>query len=347
MRLKFTISIFAMMFGFGLPSKMNAQIKVVKDYSNNYSPNIGTFQGILFRESGFSGMYPIPNTNGTEFWIVSDRGVNIDAANANLSGCRPTYDKMYAFPNYAPKLHRVRVKGDSVQILQTISIKRPNGTGATGIINPTGFGSTSAEVASTDTVMNCANFNLKTAAKDIWGIDAEGVVIDRYGNFWICEEGGPTIWVINASGIVLKRYTPYANLVGAQAQDIQIDTCFKYRKNNRGFEGISIAPNGKIYAIIQSPILYPSSSVGNATRVHRILEIDPSTNATRMLVYLNDGVIGSSGSNQIRLQDWKIGDMAAVNDSTFLVLEAAARGTTDIKRLYSINISKATNVTSG
>lgn len=346
MRLKFTISIFAMMIGLGLPSKMNAQIKLVKDYSNNYSANIGTFQGIMFRESGFSGMYPIPNTNGTEFWIVSDRGVNVDAANANLSGCRPTYDKIYAFPNYAPKLHRVRVKGDSVQIIQTISIKRPNGTGATGIINPTGFGSTSAEVPSTDTVMNCSNFNLKTVAKDIWGIDAEGITIDKYGNFWICEEGGPTIWVINASGVVLKRYTPYANLPGAQAQDVMIDSCFKYRKNNRGFEGISIAPNGKIYAIIQSPLLYPTKTVGEGTRIHRILEIDPATNAQRMFVYLNDGVIGTGG-NQIRLRDWKLGDMAAINDSTFLVLEAALRGTTDIKRMYTINLNKATAVNSG
>lgn len=346
MKLKITISIIALLVGLGLPVKSKAQIKLIKDYSNKYSANIGTFHGITYRESGFSGMYPIPNTNGTEFWIVSDRGVNIDGANANPSTCRPTYDKIYAFPNYAPKLHRVRVMGDSVQILQTIPIKRPNGTGATGLINPTGFGSTALEVPSTDTVMNCANFSLKTVAKDVWGIDAEGVVIDKDGNFWICEEGGPSIWVINASGVVQKRFSPYANLAGAQPQDIMIDSCFKYRKNNRGFEGIAIAPNGKIYAIIQSPILYPSKSVGEATKIHRILEINPLNNATKMYVYLNDGVIGS-GSDQIRLRDWKIGDMAAINDSTFLVLEAAKRGTTDIRNVYHININGASTVHSG
>lgn len=336
----------AVVLGFGLPMTSKAQIKVLQDYSNQYSATIGTFQGITFRESGFSGMYPVPGTNGTEFWIVSDRGVNVDAASANTASCRPTYDKIYAFPNYAPKLHRVRVKGDSVQIIQTISIKRPNGTPATGLINPTGFGSTATEVPSTDTVMNCANFNLKTVAKDIWGIDAEGVVIDRNGNFWICEEGGPSIWVISPNGVVIKRFSPYANLVGAQTQDVMIDSCFKYRKNNRGFEGIAIAPNGKVYAIIQSPILYPDKTTGESSRVHRILEIDPATNANRMFVYLNDGIIGS-GSNQIRLRDWKIGDMAAINDSTFLVLEAALRGTTDIKRMYTININQATVVNSG
>ncbi len=327
--------------------KADAQIVQLQDYSNKYSAPIGTFQGINYRESGFSGMFMIPGTNGKEFWIVSDRGVNVDAANANPSTCRPTYDKIYGFPNYAPKIHRVRVMGDSVQILQTITIKRPNGTGATGIINPTGFGSTAAEVASTDTVMNCANFATKTVAKDIWGVDAEGLAVDKNGNFWICEEGGPTIWVLNPQGVVIKRYTPYANLVGAQVQDIMIDSCFKYRKNNRGFEGIAITPNGKVYAIIQSPILYPNKTIGEGTRVHRILEIDPVTNATKMYAYLNDGIIGASGSNQIRLRDWKIGDMAAINDSTFLVLEAALRGTTDVKKMYTININGATVVTSG
>lgn len=328
-------------------SESSAQITMLQDYKNNSSAQIGTFQGINFREGGFSTLYPIPGTNGKEFWTCSDRGVNIDCASANPSGCTPTYDKMFVFPTYAPKIHRIRINGDSVQILRTITMKRPGGTNATGIMNPTGFGSTATEVASTDTVLNCANFNAKTAAKDIWAIDPEGLVVDKEGNFWISEENGPTIWKLNPNGVVVKRYSPYANLVGAQTQDVQIDTVFKYRKNNRGFESIAIAPNGKIYAIIQSPLLNPSTSVGENTRIHRILEIDPATNQQRMLVYLNDGIIGASGANQIRLRDWKIGDMAAINDSTFLVIEAALRGTTDIKRIYKININNATAVNSG
>jgi hypothetical protein len=131
-----------------------AQISVLKDYQNTSSPTIGTFMGVSFREGGFSGMYPIPNTNGTEFWVLSDRGVNVDCANANLSTCRPTYDKMYAFPTFAPKIYRIRLKGTSVEILKIITIKRPNGTGTTGLINPTGFGSTATEVPSIDTVLD-------------------------------------------------------------------------------------------------------------------------------------------------------------------------------------------------
>ncbi len=328
-------------------SNVNAQISLLKDYTHKDPAPIGTFQGIDFKEGGFSSLYPIAGTNGKEYWTISDRGVNIDAANANVSGCKPTYDKIYAFPTYAPKIHRIRVEGTNIKVLQTITMKRPNGTGATGLINPTGFGSTSAELASTDTVQNCANFNTKTAAKDVWGIDSEGLVVDKEGNFWIAEEGGPTIWKLNKNGVVVKRYTPYANVPGAEKEEIAIDTVYKYRKNNRGFEGLAMTPNGKLYAIIQSPILYPTKTIGESSRIHRILEIDPKTDQMRMLAYVNDGIIGASGANQIRLRDWKIGDMAAINDNEFLVIEQALRGTTDRKFVYKINISKATPVNSG
>ncbi|MEK0420475.1 MAG: putative phytase, partial [Bacteroidota bacterium] len=326
---------------------LKSQITLLKDYSNKTSPRIGIHQGVTFRESGFSGMTSIPNTNGREFWIVSDRGVNIDCDVANPTACRPTYNKMYPFPAYAPKIHRVRVMGDSVQILQTIAIKNPSGATVTGIINPTGFGSTALEQASTDTVQNCANFSKKIAVKDIWGIDSEGILVDAEGNFWICEEGGPTIWKVASNGVVIRRYTPYAGLPGSQVQDFPIDTCFKYRKNNRGFESITQTPNGRIYALIQSPLLYPTSTVGEGTRIHRMIEINPITNEYRMFAYLNDGIIGAAGSNQIRLRDWKLGDMAAINDTAFLVIEAAARGTSDIRRIYQINLNGATVVNSG
>jgi hypothetical protein len=335
--------------GLGMLSSVSsqAQITLQKDYTNRSSAAIGTFQGINFREAGFSTLFPIPGTKGKEFWTCSDRGVNIDDASANPAGCKPTYDKMFVFPGYAPKIHRVRIQGDSIQIIRTITMKRPDGTTASGVLNPVGFGSTSAELASTDTVMDCSRFNTKIAAKDIWAIDPEGLVVDKEGNFWISEENGPTIWKLNQNGVVIKRFTPYANLAGAQPQDSQIDTVFKYRKNNRGFESLAIAPNGKIYSLIQSPLLYPTKAVGENTQVHRLIEIDPATNTMRVMVYMNEGVIGASGPNQIRLSDWKTGDMAAINDSTFLVIESALRGTTDIKKIYKININGATAITSG
>lgn len=328
-----------------MKNNLQAQVVLEANYPNNASTTIGVYQGITFREGGFSGLNYIPNTDGKEFWTVSDRGVNIDGASANLATCRPTYDKIYAFPTYAPKIHRLKIEGGELKILETISIKRPNGTDATGILNPAGFGSTVAELVSTDTVKDCTNFTAKTTAKDIWGIDSEGIDVDKNGNFWVCEEQGATVWKLNRSGVVLNRYTPFGNLAGKQTQDIAIDTCFKFRVNNRGFEGITIAPNGKVYAMIQSPMSYPVAL--GKSQIHRLLEIDPVTNTSKMYAYVNDGYIGADSTNFIRPNDQKIGDLKAINDTTFLVIEQAARGGQDIKRIYRFNITGATVVQSG
>jgi hypothetical protein len=319
-----------------------AQVTLTKNYQLENAPVIGIFQGVTFKEGGFSGLFPIVGTEGKEFWTCSDRGVNVDAAKANPENCRPTHDKIFPFPTYSPKIHHIKIEGDKIQILQTISVKRPNGKPATGIINPTGLGSISDEFVLSDTVQDCANLQSKIIAKDTFGLDPEGIIVDKNGNFWLCEEGGASIWKLNSQGVLIKRYTPYANMPGVQAEDLQLDTAFKYRKTNRGFEGIAITPSGKIYAIIQSPLLYPTKAIGESSRIHRIIEIDPVTNKQRMFAYLNDGIV-----NQIKLKDWKIGDMAAINDSMFLVIEAASKGTTDVKRIYMININQATPIHSG
>lgn len=324
-----------------------AQITLKQDYKNFNSATIGTFQDIPFKEGGFSTLFPIPGTGGKEFWTCSDRGVNVDCAVANPDGCHPTYDKMFCFPDYAPKMHHIRLDGDSVQILSTITMKRPDGTGARGVLNPVGFGSTEAEKASTDTVTDCGDFDSRVAAKDQWALDPEGLVKDADGNFWVSEENGPTIWKMDATGKVMQRFTPYAGQDGAADIDMQIDTVFKYRKNNRGFESMAMTPNGKLYTIIQSPLLYPNKATGENTELHRMLEIDLATGDMRMLAYLNDGVIGEAGPDQVRMSDWKIGDLAAINDSTFLVIEAATRGASVKKNIYLININQATPIVSG
>lgn len=320
-----------------------SQVVSIDTFRIKQSVLIGNYQNIDFFEGGFSGITVVPGTNGTEFYINSDRGPNIDSKNA---ACTPTYDKMYPFPNYAPKIHRVKIQGDSILILNTLTIKKPDGNNASGIINPTGFGSTATEQPRKDTISNCANISSVILSKDIWGIDPEGIAIGRDNDFWLCEEGGATIWNLGNDGKVIARYSPYANLSGAQPEDIMIDSVFKYRKNNRGFEGITICPDGKVYAIIQSPILYPTKAIGEASYIHRIVEIDPGTGAQKMFAYLNPGVVGS-GSNQIKAKDWKIGDMAAVNDSTFLVLEQAVAGNNIQRKIYLININGATEVNSG
>lgn len=312
-------------------------------YTNQVSDEIGIFQNITFYEGGFSGLTYIPGTDGKEFYTHSDRGVNIDAKN---SLCTPTYDKIYAFPTYAPKIHRVKIENNEITIIETTTIKRPDGTTVTGLINPTGFGSTALEEARRDTISDCNNIASVLLSKDVWGMDPEGITIGANNNFWLCEEGGSSIWNLDMNGKVINRYSPFATQLGAEPEELAIDTVFKYRKNNRGFEGITIAPNGKVYAMIQSPILYPTKTIGEKSFVHRLLEIDPQTQQTTMYAYLNPGIDGVS-PDQIKAKDWKIGDLTAINDSTFLVIEQGIAGINIQHKIYEIKINKATPITSG
>jgi hypothetical protein len=170
---------------------------------------------------------------------------------------------------------------------------------------------------------------------DTWGIDSEGLTQDNKGNWWICDEYGTSIYQLDASFRVIRRFTPFP----VAAEDVQLDTLLGKRRPNRGLEGIAYTPNGKIYAIIQSPASNPNLTVGNNSRIHRLVELDPETGLTRTFVYVHDPVLG-----EIRSRDWKIGDLTAVNNEEFLVLEHAERNGWNAKNIYSISLSGATPV---
>jgi len=298
-------------------------IELVK-YELKNPPVIGKHNGVTIREGGISGMQYIPGSPN-EFYLISDRGPNAGANNANAG--KETI--LYPFPNYAPKIFRARAKGNSLQISKTLPLKKIDGTPANGIPNPLGFGN-SGEVAWVDT-------NKTPAAADQWGIDSESIAVDANGDFWIGDEYGPSIWRVDGkTGQMIKRYTPF----GAAEYEVAIDSVFAKRRPNRGFEGIASTPSGKIYAILQAPINNPDKTAGEASRLHRILEIDPQTNATRMFVYVHEDPTAN-----IKNKDWSVGDMTAVNDTEFLVIEHAHKNGENVKKIFRIDLSQATPIT--
>ncbi|TND08336.1 MAG: hypothetical protein FD123_2367 [Bacteroidetes bacterium] len=290
---------------------------------------IGNYQGNNLYEGGFSGLHCIPGTN-MEFYVNSDRGPNLDAgSHPNASGTT----LLFPFPNYAPKIHRIKLQNDSIRILNTMNMKRPGGSNQTGLPNPPGSGGT-GEVAWSDT-------NPTILSPDAWGTDPEGIVEGNQDDLYISEEYGATFARYNkTTGELINRYTPF----GVSANNIAIDTMFKKRVPNRGFEGVTFAPNGKVYAIVQSPLANPNTAASDASRLHRIIEYDMNTGTQKMYAYEHDAPIG--GSSGMRNKDWKIGDFVAINNTEFLVLEHGERNGFNFKNVYKINISAATPIVS-
>lgn len=289
---------------------------------------ITTYGSFDINEGGFSGMSVVPGETN-EFYVVGDRGPNADASSASAATGATLF---FPTPTYSPKIHRIRAEADTIAILETMTIKRPDSTNATGIPNPASTGGT-GEVAWSDTAGTTIN-------PDFYGIDSEGIIEGLENDFWMADEYGASVWnVSKEEGVLINRYWPFDSM----ANNLPIDTIFKYRRPNRGFEGVALTPNGKVYACIQSGMLNNSTTIGNTTRLLRILEIDPATGNTQMFGYQLEAGIG--GGTGIRTRDWKLGDLVAINNNEFLVIEHAERGGYNSKKVFKFDISNATPIT--
>nr|MBP6827571.1 choice-of-anchor I family protein [Saprospiraceae bacterium] len=305
------------------------QIDVDKTQTSEYSltkyafddtPAIGVY-GDTIQEGGISGlMY-----RDGSFRFISDRGPNADATSSPLANGATAL--VFPFPDYTPKVWQVKPENGALLVEGVDFLKRPDGTGVSGLPLPVGQGNT-GEVAWSDTLATVID-------NDKWGIDSEGLTEDNDGNFWVCEEYGTSIWKLDHNFKVLNRYTPFP----VETEDLPLDTLLGKRRANRGFEGIAYTPNGKIFVLLQSPANNPNSTVGNNSRVHRLVELDPATGQMRTFVYLHDAPLG-----QIRNSDWKIGDLVAVNNDEFLAIEHAERNGWNAKNIYRINLAGATPV---
>ncbi len=298
-----------------------------KMYTLKNPPFLGNYRGIEIREGSMgSGMCYIPGTD-KEFYMITDRGPNVDATENNKG--KPT--KLFPIPDYSPKIFRVKLEDDSIVILNTITIKSPDGKNVTGVPNPKGLGSTGEDAWSDQ-----KGTNIKP---DPWGIDCEGISLGFNNDFWVCEEYGTSVWNVDrTTGKVINRYWPFPS----SPNNISIDSVFSARRPNRGFEAIAVTPSGKVFALLQSPLYYPDSLSGRESRIHRILELDPKTNQTRMFTYIHEVTEPNTKD-----KDWQVGDMVSLNNNEFLVIEHAKLKSGFGNRIYKINIENATPVTSG
>lgn len=293
----------------------------------DYTPSIPIVDvnGQTLYEGGISGLHYIPGTD-REFYAVGDRGPNA-AASSHPNATGTTL--LFLAPDYAPKVTRFKAENGTWNIQSVEPLRRPDGSETTGLPLPPGAGST-GEIAWADTTPTVLD-------PDVWGMDSEGIVEDNEGNLWFCDEYGASVWKVNKTTLqVEKRYTPFPT----QAEDAALPAAIGKRRPNRGFEGVAYTPNGKVYAFIQSPADNPNTAAGNMGRIVRLVEIDPQTDAVRQFAYELNPQRG-----QIRTRDWKIGDLVAVNNTEFLLLEHAERNGWNEKFVYKIDLANATPLT--
>ena len=258
--------------------------------------------------------------NEPEFYALTDRGPNADSPNYK-DGDDVYPSKFFPSASFTPSIGILTLKDDTAVIDSAIKIKDESGNEISGLpIEPGKLGST-GEVA--------LDLNLNSLGYDNDGIDSEGIAIDKDGNIWISDEYGPFLMKLDAEGNILEKYEPGNGL----------PEVLKYRIANRGFEGLTITPSGKILVAVQSVLDIEGETKDNALFT-RIVEFDPETKESKMYAYpLNSEDYTSP-------KDAKIGDIYAVDDNTLLVIEQGKDRDKNMQNyIYTMDLSDATDIT--
>lgn len=136
-------------------------------------------------------------------------------------------------------------------------------------------------------------------------LDIESVREDRYGNLWFGEEFGPFLVKTDRTGKVLAREFPLAGVQAPQNPYLGAETATL--RGSNGFEGMGMNTAGtKLYPLLEGPLV-------------------ADTNQKRLLINEFDvkaeAYTGRQWAYRLDALGTNIGDMTAVNDSEFLVIE--------------------------
>lgn len=316
---------------------------------------------------GFSGLYYDPTestVNKYVFYAVPDRGPNDDTFGRNaVTPAAPQDLRPFKLPGYQGRMVKFTLNRQTgaVNLNEQILLYRQDGvTPISGKGNIPGFDEVpvtytdpATPYANVDFTDNGSGEELHQLPYDEFGGDFEGILRDKDGNFWMCDEYRPALYKFRPDGILIERYVPEGtSLLGTTPQPEgtygaeTLPAVYSSRRANRGFEAIAYDPDAHVvYAFIQSPLENPDNSVRNNTDVIRILGVDAGSGTpVEEYVYLLERN-QYSGLATSRVD--KIGDAVFAGGGKFLVLErdSEAPGVSEGKKyIFEISLAGATNV---
>jgi hypothetical protein len=274
-----------------------------------------------------SDMWHGLNDPPNEFWLVPDRGPN---GQGMVGGERR---RTFPMPEFSPVILRVQMRGGSIEVLQSMPILTQTGKPVTGLPNTDGRD----EVPYDYSAQTKLHYNPN-------GLDIEGLVRTSAGDFWLCEEYSPSIVRVDPTGKVLKRYIPEGLTLDGVDYPVApvLPAIYAQRKINRGFEGMTISADEKmLYLILQSPLYNPNKKTGDTSRHTRMLVFDiVSEKPVAEYVYRFDAIKDFAADPKLGPEEMKLSAVALVNPTTLLIVER----TDTMAKLYSVDISKATNI---
>lgn len=276
------------------------------EHTMGFSPGLGS--SITLKQ--------VSDNGHIQLYSICDRGPNqtINAPRNQNSTI------VFPIPTFSPFIGIINIIPEKSAILTEIITLKTNNEAMTGL-PPT------ITIDKGENISIPTDFNFKPLPMDLNGIDPESLDIDEEGNFWFGDEYGPRILKADSSGKILEILTP----------GHELPAILKNGLANRGFEALAVAPNNKIYAVMES-ILDVNGKTKNSANFIRMIEIDPLTHQTRTFAYPFDQNTYRSNS------DVKIGDLAAIDDTHFLLVEQGLTKSGMRNIIYIIDIADAIDI---
>ena len=318
---------------------------------------------------GFSGLYFDPLESDDKSYVlytIPDRGPNDEAIPVS-DVVQETFQDLRPFklPNYQARIVKMTFDptegiialDTQILLFQKDGIKPISGRG-----NVISFDEVPVTYTDSSTIYDKPDYQSKSTGEnyqelphDPYGADFEGIVRDKEGNFWMCDEYRPSFYKFKADGTLIERYVPQGTSAlnfPPLEQDLfgkeTLPEVYSKRWANRGFEAIAYdAEANIIYGFIQSPMFNPDKITQNKSDVLRILGIDAETGTpVSEYVYLLER--NKDAGLAISRVD-KIGDAVYVGDKKILTIErdsSVPGQSTGKKFIYEINLAGATNILS-
>ena len=266
--------------------------------------------GVKITDSGFGSAFAQRRGDPDDvYYGLTDRGPNTDS-DADNEKIEPV--------KFQPSIAKFRLVNGRLDPVKRIGLVTKDGTPMNGAVNP--------EASTGETIVD---INGRTIAPSKAGIDSEGLVVAPDGSFWVSDEYGPYVVHFDAQGREISRLKPFDGTLPRE---------LAFRTPNRGMEGLTLTPDGKtLVGTMQSALETPDLS-GSSKKVPfvRIVTIDvASGRTTGQYLY------------QLHLSQAKtsVSEITALGNHTLLVDERDGDpGKDTFKRLYKIDLSKATNV---
>ncbi|RUT31769.1 esterase-like activity of phytase family protein [Paenibacillus zeisoli] len=285
-----------------------------------------------------SSLAHIPGDPDDIFYTTADRGPN---GEIDVNG---TTRRTFPLPNYTPTIYKIQLVQGQIKVLDTIPLKINGKDPVTGSNLITGLPNLKSrdEVPYDKAAANVISY-------DPYGLDVEGLAYNpKDDTFWISDEYGPYLVQVKRDGTLLQRLAPKGisselNTPELPLKDV-LPAAYLTRRQNRGAEAVGITPDGKwLFMAMQSPLRNPDKNVDNS-RALRILKLDLATlQPVAEYAYMAED---AKQFKDLKQSDIVISDLNVINENTLLIDERDknAGDKAQLKRIYQIDLSKATNI---